>query len=224
MGRLWGPLLDGAARALDLSASMFAQRRPRSVADLSRAADLVTIRAFPPGTERPTEAIQRYRLFVGNLPYEFGNEDLAHVFAAFGEVISAAIVMDRATGRSKGFGFVEIALTTEEIIYLLDGTEVWGRKVTVSEARPRSESEWTRVRSMPQGLQPSQPVHDDDVVLSPESTQDAALDSPREPVSAEVQPVPDVPALDLPTILVEFVIPGTERDRQADMVLSGVGG
>jgi RNA recognition motif-containing protein len=166
---------------------------------------------------------------VGNLPYEFSNEDLAHVFAAFGEVISAAVIMDRATGRSKGFGFVEMAHITEEIIHSLDGAEIWGRKVTVSEARPKSETERTSVRSRPQGLQPRQPVLNDGVVLSPESTQDAALDSPREPVPTEVQsvpdvPVPDVPALDLPTIRVEIILPGTEMAKEADKALSGVGG
>lgn len=221
MGRLWGPLLDGAARALDLSASMFAQRRPRSVADLSRAADLVTIRAFPPGTKRPTEAIQRNKLFVGNLPYELGSDDLEHAFAAFGEVISAAVIMDRATGRSKGFGFVEMANITEEIIQSLDGAEIRGRRVSVSEARPKSETERTRMRSRPQ---PHKPLRDDGAVLPAESTQDAALDSPRELVPAEVQPMPDVAAQGLPTIRVEIILPGTEMEKEADRVLSGVGG
>ena len=53
------------------------------------------------------------KLFVGNLPYTTTNEDLGEFFAQYGEVLSAAVIMDRATGRSKGFGFVEMANDAE---------------------------------------------------------------------------------------------------------------
>ena len=82
------------------------------------------------------------KLFVGNLPYTTTNEDLGEYFAQFGEVTSAAVIMDRATGRSKGFGFVEMANDAEadSAIAKGDGAELDGRKLTVSEARPKVEA------------------------------------------------------------------------------------
>jgi RNA recognition motif-containing protein len=82
------------------------------------------------------------KLFVGNLPYTTTNEELAEFFAQFGEVVSAAVIMDRATGRSKGFGFVEMANDEEAdaAIAQSDSKELDGRKLTVSEARPKTES------------------------------------------------------------------------------------
>jgi RNA recognition motif-containing protein len=82
------------------------------------------------------------KLFVGNLPYTTTNEELAEFFASFGEVVSAAVIMDRATGRSKGFGFVEMANDNEAdaAIAQSDSKELDGRKLTVSEARPKTES------------------------------------------------------------------------------------
>ena len=79
------------------------------------------------------------KLFVGNLPYSTTSDSLRELFAAVGEVESASVVTDRDSGRSKGFGFVE--MTSEELaqaaIKQLDGTEVDGRRITVSEARPK---------------------------------------------------------------------------------------
>lgn len=82
------------------------------------------------------------KLFVGNLPYNTTNEDLAKFFEQFGEVASAAVIMDRATGRSKGFGFVEMPNDPEADAAIAqgDGAEMDGRKLTVSEARPKTES------------------------------------------------------------------------------------
>lgn len=82
------------------------------------------------------------KLFVGNLPYTTTNEDLQKHFEQFGEVASAAVIMDRATGRSKGFGFVEFNNDDEAdtAIARADGVEMEGRKLTVSEARPKTES------------------------------------------------------------------------------------
>jgi RNA recognition motif-containing protein len=85
------------------------------------------------------------KLFVGNLPYTTTNEDLGEFFAKYGEVLSAAVVMDRATGRSKGFGFVEMTddAAADAAIAAADseaGAEMDGRKLTISEARPKAEA------------------------------------------------------------------------------------
>jgi len=82
------------------------------------------------------------KLFVGNLPYTTTNEELGEFFAQYGEVLSAAVIMDRATGRSKGFGFVEMTNDNEAEAAIAqgDGVEFEGRKLTVSEARPKAEA------------------------------------------------------------------------------------
>lgn len=81
------------------------------------------------------------KLFVGNLPYSTTNESLGEFFAQYGEVTSAAVIMDRATGRSKGFGFVEMTNDAEADAAIAkgDGAEMDGRRLTVSEARPKTE-------------------------------------------------------------------------------------
>ncbi|HXY37154.1 MAG TPA: RNA-binding protein [Planctomycetaceae bacterium] len=81
------------------------------------------------------------KLYVGNLSYETTNESLEQMFAAYGSVQSAQIVMDRETGRSKGFGFVEMGSDQEAqaAINGLNGKEVGGRSLTVNEARPRED-------------------------------------------------------------------------------------
>lgn len=81
------------------------------------------------------------KLFVGNLPYTTTNESMGEFFAQFGEVMSSAVIMDRATGRSKGFGFVEMTNDTEAdaAIAKADGAEMDGRRLTVSEARPKAD-------------------------------------------------------------------------------------
>jgi RNA recognition motif-containing protein len=82
------------------------------------------------------------KLFVGNLPYTTTNESLGEYFAQYGEIMSAAVIMDRATGRSKGFGFVEMTNDDEADTAIAqgDGAEMDGRKLTVSEARPKAET------------------------------------------------------------------------------------
>jgi len=81
------------------------------------------------------------KLFVGNLPYTTTNESMGEFFAQFGEVMSSAVIMDRATGRSKGFGFVEMTNDAEAdaAIAKADGAEMDGRRLTVSEARPKAD-------------------------------------------------------------------------------------
>ena len=81
------------------------------------------------------------RLYVGNLSYSVSSSDLEKMFQAYGTVQSAEVVADRDTGRSKGFGFVEMG-TDEEAqaaIAAVNGQENNGRALTVNEARPREE-------------------------------------------------------------------------------------
>jgi RNA recognition motif-containing protein len=81
------------------------------------------------------------KLYVGNLPYETTNADLEQMFAAYGTVQSAQVIMDRDTGRSKGFGFVEMGNDQEAqaAITGLSGTQMGGRNLTVNEARPKED-------------------------------------------------------------------------------------
>lgn len=81
------------------------------------------------------------KLYVGNLAYKIGDSDLEQMFAAHGTVQSAQVIMDRDTGRSKGFGFVEMASDQEAqaAITALNGQEIEGRTLTVNEARPKEE-------------------------------------------------------------------------------------
>jgi len=78
-------------------------------------------------------------IYVGNLSYDLSSDELREAFEAFGEVASVSIIMDRDTGRSKGFGFVEMPDRTqaEEAIRGLDGSDLKGRPARVNEARPR---------------------------------------------------------------------------------------
>jgi RNA recognition motif-containing protein len=80
-------------------------------------------------------------LYVGNLPYNFTSEDLNKLFAPFGTVTSAQVISDRDTGRSRGFGFVEMddADAARKAIKELNDTDPEGRGLTVNEARPRTE-------------------------------------------------------------------------------------
>jgi RNA recognition motif-containing protein len=79
------------------------------------------------------------KLYVGNLSYDIGNSELEKMFEPFGTVQSTQVIMDRDTGRSKGFGFVEMESDAEAqaAIAGLSGKQVDGRSLTVNEARPR---------------------------------------------------------------------------------------
>jgi RNA recognition motif-containing protein len=81
------------------------------------------------------------KLYVGNLAYSVTDGDLQEMFAAHGTVQSAQVIMDRDTGRSKGFGFVEMGSDQEAqaAIAALNGKEMEGRSLTVNEARPKTE-------------------------------------------------------------------------------------
>lgn len=81
------------------------------------------------------------RLFVGSLPYSVTDQQLAELFQAAGTVESANVIMDKFSGRSKGFGFVEMSSDEEaaKAVSELNGKEVDGRAIVVNEARPREE-------------------------------------------------------------------------------------
>jgi len=80
-------------------------------------------------------------IYVGNLSYDVDDEQLRAAFQAFGEVDSARIITDRDTGRSKGFGFVEMNDNDQAnaAMEALNGTELGGRTITVNEARPKPQ-------------------------------------------------------------------------------------
>ena len=81
------------------------------------------------------------KLYVGNLPYTVSEEELRELFEKFGEVQSAKIIKDNATGRSKGFGFVEMAAdeAAEKAIADLNGSSLKERAIVVNEARPQTD-------------------------------------------------------------------------------------
>ena len=81
------------------------------------------------------------KLYVGNLTYGVTDRELEQLFAAHGTVQSAQVIMDRDTGRSKGFGFVEMGSDAEAqvAIQALNGKEIEGRALTVNEAKPRED-------------------------------------------------------------------------------------
>jgi cold-inducible RNA-binding protein len=81
------------------------------------------------------------KLYVGNLSFQTTSEDLQQLFAQAGTVESAAVVEDRDTGRSRGFGFVEMATKEdgEKALEQFNGTDLAGRNLTVNEARPRED-------------------------------------------------------------------------------------
>ena len=81
------------------------------------------------------------RIFVGNLSFQTADGDLEAAFAAYGAVESATVIKDRYSGRSKGFGFVEMSNSAEaqQAVNGLNGKELDGRALTVNEARPRED-------------------------------------------------------------------------------------
>ncbi len=83
------------------------------------------------------------RIYVGNLPYTVDNAQLTELFGSYGEVVEAHVVTDRDTGRSKGFGFIEMAdeATMRQAITGLNGTLLGTQTLTVNEARPRADQD-----------------------------------------------------------------------------------
>jgi RNA recognition motif-containing protein len=80
-------------------------------------------------------------IYVGNLSYGMSEDELRDAFGAFGDVSSVKILMDRETGRSRGFGFVEMPnqVEAEKAIAQLNGKDVGGRALRINEARPREQ-------------------------------------------------------------------------------------
>jgi RNA recognition motif-containing protein len=78
-------------------------------------------------------------LYVGNLPFQTTADDLRETFEQYGSVTRSQVVSDRETGRSRGFGFVEMESGADEAIAALNGQQYQGRTLTVNEARPREE-------------------------------------------------------------------------------------
>jgi RNA recognition motif-containing protein len=84
------------------------------------------------------------KLYVGNLNYQTQENELRDLFAQYGEVVSANVITDRDTGRSRGFGFIEMA-TEEEARAAenaLNGQDFDGRQLKVNEAKPRNDRRW----------------------------------------------------------------------------------
>src|SRR5918911_5761493 len=78
-------------------------------------------------------------LYVGNLPFQTTADDLREAFAQYGTVTRAQVITDRDTGRSRGFGFVEMSEGGDEAIQNLNGAQFQGRTLTVNEAQPRQD-------------------------------------------------------------------------------------
>ena len=83
------------------------------------------------------------KIFVAGLPYDLDDAELEEIFEKFGKVVSAKVAMDRETGKSKGFGFVEMpnADEAQKAIDELNGKEFDGRKIVVNESRPRENND-----------------------------------------------------------------------------------
>lgn len=97
------------------------------------------------------------RLFVGNLPYSATDQSLGEKFASAGTVVSANVITDRMSGRSKGFGFVEMGSDEEakKAIETLNGADFDGRPMVVNEARPRADAGGGEAPSAPSAETPA---------------------------------------------------------------------
>jgi cold-inducible RNA-binding protein len=101
----------------------------------------LTVRHHPPATGGQELEPMGRRLYVGNLPYDVGETDLQQLFATAGTVESVNIMRDMATGRARGFAFVEMATDDEaqKAVDQFNAQPFNGRNLTVNEARPRAE-------------------------------------------------------------------------------------
>jgi RNA recognition motif-containing protein len=114
------------------------------LSSVRRAFDLVIHPLSRKATEVPFSTysgeIMSKRIYVGNLSFQTTENDISDLFGQVGEVESANLITDRDTGRSKGFGFVEMGNEdADKAIAQLNGTELNGRSITVNEARPRED-------------------------------------------------------------------------------------
>lgn len=85
--------------------------------------------------------MDKNKLYVGNLPWSMNNDSLKELFAQFGEVVDAQVIIDRDTGRSKGFGFVTFANgeDAQKAVNEMNDKEIDGRKIVVNVAKPRED-------------------------------------------------------------------------------------
>ncbi len=92
--------------------------------------------------QNQNKEVHKLKIYVGNIAFETTEDDLTREFSVYGEVASANVVNDRDTGRSRGFGFVDMPSTTEAnaAIAGLNGKDMMGRTLTVNESRPRESS------------------------------------------------------------------------------------
>lgn len=81
------------------------------------------------------------KIYVGNLPFNFGEKELREAFSSFGEITEAVVISDRHSGRSKGFGFVTFAdeASAKKAVDDMNGKDLGGREIKVNEARAREE-------------------------------------------------------------------------------------
>src|SRR5258707_1744012 len=91
------------------------------------------------GPLSPQRVLMSKNIYVGNLTFQTTADDLRELFSQYGTVTSAQVVSDRDTGRSRGFGFVEMSEGGDEAIAALNGKDVGGRSLTVNEAKPRED-------------------------------------------------------------------------------------
>ena len=155
LGRLFGvlPLSRPQDRATDIDAAdspdATARDRRRKGRSLG-VVGLVHVSSLGPGPEsardalvfgaaRPTKEDMSKKLYVGNLSFQTSEDDLRQLFGQYGTVASAQVVMDRETGRSRGFAFVEMSDGADEAIQALNMAEYQGRNLTVNEAKPRED-------------------------------------------------------------------------------------
>jgi len=137
------PILRGRAHPAGLeprSSLHSAQTTPLLGHGLAIDVELASVEPAAQPLEKGVLALGK-RLYVGNLGYKVTSSDLESLFAAFGTVDSAQVVQDRESGRSKGFGFVDMGTDQEAqaAIQGLNGKDHEGRPLTVNEARPREE-------------------------------------------------------------------------------------
>src|SRR5260370_26583251 len=97
---------------------------------------VVRVCPFVPGPKGPVRSSMSKNLYVGNLPFQTTADDLREAFSQYGTVTRAQVISDRETGRSRGFGFVEMSEGAEEAVSNLNGAQFQGRALTVNEAKP----------------------------------------------------------------------------------------
>lgn len=238
MRRMLDAALYGASHAFDLGAAGLRQHRSRTVSDLIHAGNLVKERRLsssegpgrpdlvPGHSESVVESqIHANRLFVGSLSFTTTDDDLRTVFERVGSVVSVKIIMDRDSGRSKGFAFVEMAHLTLADIRRLDELQIGGRSITVNAARPvpervrrpsgyspESGTSSTSPRRSPAQLEPKTVRPEPERIIGPPATTVPDRSTFKQSEAEEVGVWVDA-------IFVELVWEGSDRARESDALL-----